>query len=122
MVGQDDTNQIAGIKNLAGGGGNGNKVKAYASGGTITRPELAIVGDAPETIVPHGNTPRNRALLAEAASHVSGGTVGGVNITFAPVVHGGSGADVLQAIRDSEAEFERKMDAYFRKKGRVSFA
>lgn len=111
------------VKDFFSGGGDSSSVPAYASGGTVTRPHLAVVGDAPETIVPHGNTPRNRALLAEAAANVTGGnSYGGVNITYAPVIQGGSGADVRQALKDSETEFERKMDEYFRKKGRVSFA
>ena len=96
-----------------------------ATGGNFDgrHPMVAVVGDAPETMVPHGNTPRNRALLAEAAKGVGVGVGGNnVNITFAPVINGGSGADVRQALRDSEAEFERRMDAYFRKRGRVSFA
>ena len=113
------------VKNFFTGGGDGGGIFArrFATGGTVTRPQLAIVGDAPETIVPHGNTPRNRALLAEAAANVTGGTnYGGVNITFAPVIQGGSGADVKQAINESEILFEQQMDNYFKKKGRVSFA
>ena len=116
------------FKGFFGFGGNDKKsneatVKAYATGGTVTRPHLAVVGDAPETIVPHGNTPRNRALLAEAANGVGARTMGNnINITFSPVINGGSGADVRQAIYHSEIEFERKMDEYFAKRGRVSFA
>ena len=74
-------------------------------------------------MVPHGNTPRNRALLAEAARGVCGGALGGsVQITFAPVVYGGSGADVRQGISDASADFEARMDEYFRKKGLLSYA
>lgn len=99
-------------------------IPRLATGGSFDgrHPQLAVVGDAPETMVPHGNTPRNRALLAEAARGVGGGIGGNISITFAPVIYGGSGADVRQAINDSEAEFERKMDLYFARKGRVSFA
>lgn len=114
------------FKSFFGFGGDSKSgsatVKAYATGGTVTRPHLAVVGDAPETIVPHSNTPRNRALLTEAARGVGVGLGNNVTITFAPVISGGSGAEVRQAIRDSEDEFEQRMDAYFKKKGRVSFA
>ena len=111
------------VGNFFTGGKSETTVKAYATGGTVTQPHLAIVGDAPETIVPHGNTPRNRTLLTEAAKGV-GVNVGGSNvtITYAPVIQGGSGAEVRQALKESETEFERKMDEYFRKRGRVSFA
>lgn len=100
-------------------------IPRLATGGNFDgrHPQLAVVGDAPETMVPHGNTPRNRALLSEAAKGVGVGVGGSnVNITFAPVINGGSGAEVRQALKESETEFERKMDAYFRKRGRVSFA
>lgn len=99
-------------------------IPRLATGGSFDgrHPQLAVVGDAAETMVPHGNTPRNRALLAEAARGVGVGLGNNINITFSPVIYGGSGADVRQAIIDSEAEFERKMDAYFARKGRVSFA
>lgn len=99
-------------------------IPRLATGGSFdgTKPQLAVVGDAPETMVPHGNTSRNRALLAEAARGVGVGLGNNITITFAPVIYGGSGAEVRQAISDSETEFERKMDAYFAKKGCVSFA
>lgn len=99
-------------------------IPRLATGGSFdgTRPQLAVVGDAPETMVPHGNTSRNRALLAEAAKGVGGGALGGISITFAPVIYGGSGADVKQAINDSEIDFEQRMDAYFRKRGMISYA
>ena len=48
------------------------KVPKYATGGTVLTPHLALVGDAPETIVPHGNTAHNQALLMEAAKGVFG--------------------------------------------------
>lgn len=99
---------------------NGQNVQAYASGGTVTTPRLAIVGDAPETIVPHGNTPRNRALLAEAAAKVGVGNGTVISVTFAPVIYGGGGS-VKEDLLDAEQEFERRMDAYFARKGRVSY-
>ena len=83
----------------------------------------AIVGDAPETIVPHGNTPRNRALLNEAAAGVGAslGNSTSINITFAPVINGGNVEETKRMLQDEEAEFERKMDEYFARKGRLAF-
>ena len=99
------------------------KIRAYASGGTVTRPHMAIVGDAPETIVPHGDKPRNRALLAEAARNVGVGGGGNViNVTFAPVVNGGNAEENRRMLQEEEAEFERRMDEYFAKKGRLAFS
>ena len=109
---------------LVGGqtlGFNIPQIPMLATGGTILEPMLAVVGDAPETIVPHGNTPRNRALLGEAAAGV-GASIGGTVVNFNVSISGGSADEVRQGILDAEEEFERRMDAYFAKKARVSFA
>lgn len=109
---------------LVGGqtlGFNIPQIPMLATGGTIEQPMLAVVGDAPETIVPHGNTPRNRALLGEAAAGV-GASIGGTVVNFNVTISGGSADEVRQGILDAEEEFERRMDAYFAKKARVSFA
>ena len=109
---------------LVGGqtlGFNIPQIPMLATGGTIEEPMLAVVGDAPETIVPHGNTPRNRALLGEAAAGV-GASIGGTVVNFNVTITGGSADEVRQGILDAEDEFERRMDAYFAKKARLSFA
>lgn len=109
---------------LVGGqtlGFNIPQIPMLATGGTIEEPMLAVVGDAPETIVPHGNTPRNRALLGEAAAGV-GASIGGTVVNFNVTITGGSADEVRQGILDAEDEFERRIDAYFAKKARLSFA
>lgn len=53
-------------------------VPKYATGGTVLIPHLALVGDAPETIVPHGNTAHNQALLMEAAKGVFGSDISSI--------------------------------------------
>ena len=109
---------------LVGGqtlGFNIPQIPMLATGGTIEQPMLAVVGDAPETIVPHGNTPRNRALLGEAAAGV-GASIGGTVVNFNVTISGGDTESVRQGVLDAEEEFERCMDAYFAKKARVSFA
>lgn len=110
---------------LVGGqtlGFNIPQIPMLATGGTIEQPMLAVVGDAPETIVPHGNTPRNRALLGEAAAGV-GASIGGTVVNFNVTISGGAdAAAVTQGLLDAEEEFERRMDAYFAKKARLSFA
>lgn len=109
---------------LVGGqtlGFNIPQIPMLATGGTITEPMLAVVGDAPETIVPHGNTPRNRALLGEAAAGV-GASIGATVVNFNVTISGGNADEVHQGILDAEEEFERRMDAYFAKKARLSYA
>lgn len=98
------------------------QIPMLATGGTIEQPMLAVVGDAPETIVPHGNTPRNRALLGEAAAGV-GASIGGTVVNFNVTISGGAdAASVTQGLLDAEDELERRLDAYFAKKARLSFA
>lgn len=109
---------------LVGGqtlGFNIPQIPMLATGGTILEPMLAVVGDAPETIVPHGNTPRNRALLGEAAAGV-GASIGGTVVNFYITISGGNANEVCQGILDAEEEAERRLDAYFAKKARLSFA
>lgn len=80
-------------------------VTKYASGGTVTKPHLAIVGDAKETIVPHGNTPHNRALLKEAAAGVGASGSRVVQFIFSPTIHGGS-AEISKAVDDGYEKFK----------------
>lgn len=104
-------------------GGTNTKLQKFGTGGTVTSPQAAIVGDKPETIVPHGNTPRNRSLLAEAAKGV-GATGGKGNVftfTFAPVIHGGNAEENRAMIQDEEVKFERMMNEWIAKNGRLAF-
>ena len=97
-------------------------IPMLAEGGTFLQPMLAVVGDAPETIVPHGNTPRSRALLREAALGVGGGLGRqAVTIKFSPVVYAGGDGQAKRGILEAEIEFERRMEAYFAKQRRVAF-
>lgn len=100
-------------------------VKKYANGGTVTTPRIAVVGDAPETIVPHGNTPRNRALLQEAAAGVGAVTrksgYQAPQFVYAPVIQNGTAEDVKQAVRDGYQEFKRFVRQYEAEQEAVSF-
>ncbi len=107
-------------------------IPAYADGGTVTKPHLALVGDAKETIVPHGNNKRSRSLLAEAAEGVGTpspfkafsnavGNNGGINITYAPTIIGGNPEKNKQVLDDDKEDFEDFIDKYFKDKRRVVF-
>lgn len=99
-----------------------DKIKKFGKGGTVTTPQHAIVGDKPETIVPHGNTPRNRSLLLEAAKGV-GKKVGGAiyNITFAPVINGGNAKENKQMLEEEYIKFKQMMDEYIKEKGELAY-
>jgi phage-related protein len=109
------------VPKVGGKGFHLPEIPQFGTGGTLTRPQVAVVGDKPETIVPHGNSPRNRSLLKEAAAGVGASFGGNVfHITFAPVISGGDG-NITKQVVDSEEVFERKMDAYFARQRRLGY-
>jgi len=93
------------------------KIPKFANGGTVNSPTVGLFGEAgPETIVPHNNKPRSRALLAAAAAGQGGGLGGKISIEIN--VGGNPSPGVGAEIAD---ELERRLDRYFREKGRVAF-
>lgn len=98
------------------------EIPLLATGGTITQPMLAVVGDAPETIVPHGNNSRNRALLGEAAAGVGVPMGGSITVNFNVTITGGDANSVRQGILDAEEEFERRMETWLAKQRRIAYS
>lgn len=100
-IAKSPLNLVIGLVNTAINGINGltgviNKIPGVkigkipnipylAKGATVTSPTVAMIGEGkvPETVVPHNNTPRSRALLAEAARGVG---VGAGDTSFLPFV------------------------------------
>lgn len=124
---------LSGAKRIASGGLEKSsssktavKVAKHATGGTFTIPHIAVIGDAPETIVPHGNTPRNRALLAEAAAGVSEKqtvkkTMRPIQFTYAPVISNGTSDDVKRAAEDGYERFKKWFRQLQQEEEAVSF-
>ena len=54
-------------------------------------------------------------------THLGAG-IGGTVVNFNVTITGSNAEEVRQGVLDAEEEFERRMDAYFAKKARVSFA
>ena len=108
------------VPGVGGKGFNIPMIPQFAAGATVNRPTVGVFGEAgPETIVPHNNKPRSRALLAEAAAGVGGGIGENTYVTFAPVIQGSG--DIKQQVAEAYDEFERKIDAYFARKRRVGY-
>lgn len=124
----------------------GGDVNGYANGGVITSPEMALVGEAgyPEVIVPIDGSANAMALWQTAGRMlgVSGaqqapsvslapsvpmatGTAssGDVNITFAPVIQGGTGStdDMMAALDAKMREFAKMMSQYSAGQRRLSY-
>jgi len=124
-------------------------VPQFAKGGTVTSPTLAIVGDAPETIVPHNRSARSVELLNTAARNVIGSDIVGTannnrgmslmtaaaggttnnsttnnnstyNVTFSPNIQVAGTAD--KAFQDALEQFERSFEEFIARKEREAFA
>lgn len=125
------------MASISGGGGKGSNksavnvgVNKYAAGGTLDSPTLALIAEAGrETVVPHNDKPRSRALALEAlrGTGLSLGGPGGGGAVFSPTIHitiqGNADAGVLEA---AAARMKEELDQWLeerrRNDGRESFA
>lgn len=91
---------------------------ALANGATLNTPTYALLAEAgyPETVVPHKNTPRSRALLADAAQGV-GMKVGGNTVNFH--YHAGSGGS--GDFEEFKQKVKQVMDDIMSDEPRVSY-
>lgn len=122
---------------------------AYANGGVITSPEVALIGEAgyPEVIVPIDGSANAMNLwqtagrmlgvsgaqsavaptvsLAPSVPVVSSSSNSGapVQITFAPVINAGNGStdDIMSALDAKMREFEQMMRSYTAGQRRLSY-
>ena len=131
----------SGIQKLTGGG---NGVRAMATGGVVTRPQMALVGEGGdhEAVIPLNRNKRSQALWEYAGNRMgllgrqdltpnyNLGSVGGgsspVNITIAVDARGGGNeANIRNAISESIPELKRvvkeTMDEVSRDKRRRAF-
>ncbi len=87
------------------------KITGNADGSTVTSPTLTWVGEGgdTETIVPHNNKPRSRALALEALRG-TGASVGGKTFVFSPTIYaGGMSESKLRGVLNDAAENFRDM-------------
>lgn len=131
-----------GLHNLTGGGGG--QVPAYASGGVVTNPQMALVGEGGdhEAIIPLNNDKRSQALWEYAGKRMgllgrqdltpnynlwnAGGGSSPINITIAVDARGGGNeANIRNAISESIPELKRvvweTMDEVSRDRRRRAF-
>ena len=103
------------IKNLFSKGGSG--VPAFAEGGIVKRPTLAMVGeDGAEAIIPLNKPDRAREIIAQITPKMSdssgggGKSAGGVSFNFSPVIHINGNADksvIDNSLNDLKRKFEK---------------
>lgn len=119
---------IGGINKVAGAVGAATiptlEIPQFASGATVSRPTLAVVGEGrdPETIVPHNNTPRSRRLLANAAAGVGMRIGRGNSYTYAPVIYANNAKGVREVLDDGFERFKEYVERREKDNDREVFA
>lgn len=121
------------FKNLFGGGSKDinvnvnetTKAANNALGGTYSSPLKTWVaeGGDTETIVPHNNKPRSRALALTAAQG-TGLNVGGNTFVFSPnisVGNGGNASEIRSIIEDEFNRFKAQMEEWTNNQRRYAF-
>ena len=102
----------------------GDKIAGNAAGGTYSSPLVTWVaeGGDTETIVPHNNKPRSKALALEAVRG-TGLNVGGSTYVFSPTIYagGGNSGDLSGILDDAMARFKAMLEEYEQEKARVSY-
>lgn len=94
-----------------------------ALGGTYSSPLVTWVaeGGDTETIVPHNNKPRSKALALEAVRG-TGLNVGGNTYVFSPTINAGGSTSGLNGILDDAMmRFKAMLEEYEQEKARVSY-
>lgn len=100
-------------------------IPTFARGGFANQP--SIFGEAgPEAAIPiKYKNPRSLSLLNQTARAIGAEQPGGrqqINLTYAPVINGGSKAEIQSLLEADKEKFMSWLDEYFEDKGRVSFA
>lgn len=97
------------------------QIPYLAQGATVMSPTLAMIGEAGmETVVPHNNKPRSKALAMTAAKGAGVSMGNTIQITFAPIIYGNDGS-IKEELQQAYSDFESQMDRYFANKERVSY-
>lgn len=119
---------IKGVAGFTPFGMIANGVKAItgnADGSTITRPTLTWVaeGGDTETIVPHNNKPRSRALAIEAIRGTGLNVGGGNTYVFSPTINasGGSASDIESMLEDKFNEFKAYIEQLEGERRRLAY-
>lgn len=90
------------------------KVPGYSTGGTVSRPTLAMVGEGKytETIIPHNDSPRSRSLLATAAKGMGVNLGGGNTYVFSPTIYAQNPENIVEKLEESYERFKAFMEQY----------
>lgn len=106
---------------IASGDLNALAVPAMASGGVVTGPTLAAIGEGtePEAVIPLS---RLSSLLPSLGS----GSASSYQITFSPVINVSGGADAYESVKrgmkEAQTDFRREFDRMMRNRERLSYA
>lgn len=101
-----------------------SKITGNAAGGTYSSPLLTWVSEAgdTETIVPHNNKPRSRALALEAVKG-TGLNMGGNTFVFSPQItaYGGGASELRSILEDERNKFIAQMEEWASGQRRLAY-
>jgi phage-related protein len=100
-------------------------MQKFASGGFASRPSI-FGEDGLEVAIPMDGSPRSLSLW-EKAGRMLGALPpgsGGINITYAPVIHapGGDPGVIRQVLQKDKEDFKEKIKAFIHQEERLSYA
>lgn len=102
----------------------GDKIAGNAAGGTYSSPLLTWVSEAgdTETIVPHNNKPRSKALALEAVKG-TGLNMGGNTFVFSPQItnYGGGASELRSILEDERNKFIAQMEEWASGQRRLAY-
>lgn len=106
---------------IASGDLNALAVPAMASGGIVTGPTLAAIGEGtePEAVIP-------LSRLSSLLPSLGGAGASSYQITFSPVINVSGGADAYESVKrgmkEAQTDFRREFDRMMRNRERLSYA
>ena len=105
---------------IASGDLNALAVPAMASGGVVTGPTLAAIGEGtePEAVIP-------LSRLSSLLPSLGGAGASSYQISFAPVININGGADAYESVKrgmkEAQTDFRREFDRMMRDRERLSY-
>lgn len=111
-------NAIGSISFSGGGGsGGGGSVPHMADGGIVSKPTLALIGEGRES---------EAVIPLSKLAQMQGGGVGGISVSFSPVIQMGDGGDAYAQVRrglDAGAkDLKQQLEHLLNNQRRVSYA
>lgn len=102
------------------------QIPQFAKGGIVNSPTLALVGEggAPESIIPHNNSPRSLQLWEKTGDII--GAKGNkdthnVTINYAPVINTNNSSEIKEVLKQDKEQFYNQFTEFMRRYNQDNF-